>query len=256
MKAAAHCAAFLLLAWALCAQAGEALYRLPYLDGAAFTISQAPGGMIRTHTTRDSCYAIDFTMPEGTPVVAARDGVVAEAEWRREGGASRGDLRDKGNFVRVRHADGSFAIYGHLQHAGVAVEAGEEVWAGRILGYSGSTGYSSAPHLHFGVTRLEEPEGAPAEVSVPVTFHNGNPPVELVPRAGIAVRASFVLPAGPAAPSTEPVVAWRSVLDDHWRPESPPAPTPEMVIQGWARIAAMLVSMIAGFAWFFRFTRA
>src|SRR5260221_11483179 len=125
-------------------------------------------------------------MPEGTPVVAARDGVVAEAEWRREGGASRGDLRDKGNFVRVRHADGSFAIYGHLQHAGVAVEAGEGVWAGRVLGYSGSTGYSSAPHLHFGVTRLEEPGGRPAGGAGPVAFPHGNPAGELGPRAGSA----------------------------------------------------------------------
>jgi murein DD-endopeptidase MepM/ murein hydrolase activator NlpD len=253
VKAAAHCAAILALAWAVCAQAEEALYRLPYLDGSAYTISQAPGGMIRTHTTRDSRYAIDFTMPEGTPVVAARDGVVVAVEWRHVRGGNRGELRYRSNFVRVRHADGSFAIYAHLVHAGVSVEEGEGVWAGRLLGYSGSTGYVSAPHLHFGVTLPDESQGV--EVSVPVIFYNGNPPVEFTPRAGLAVRASYAVPVEPMAWPGKRVPA-RSVLQDHWRPAPPAPPTAEMIAQGWIRIWAMLVAAVAGFAWFFRFSNS
>ena len=56
----------LVLARAGYALAGEALYRLPYDDGAAYTISQAPGGMMTTHRTRDSRHAVDFMMPAGT----------------------------------------------------------------------------------------------------------------------------------------------------------------------------------------------
>ena len=82
--------------------AGEALYRLPYDDGAAYTISQAPGGMMTTHRTRDSRHAVDFMMPAGTRVVAARAGVVVGAEWRRTAGAGSGALREWGNLVRVR----------------------------------------------------------------------------------------------------------------------------------------------------------
>lgn len=232
--------------------ADEALYRLPYDDGEAFTISQAPGGMMTTHATRDSRHAVDFKMPEGTRVVAARDGVVIAVEWRHARSGSRGELRSRSNYVRVRHADGTFAIYGHLEHAGVSVEEGEWVWAGRGVGYSGMTGYSSAPHLHFGVTQLDESQGV--EVSIPVMFYNGDPPAAFIPRVGLSVRASYTVP---LVPMPQPVtrVAARSVLDDHWRPEPPPPPTQDLIAQGWVRIYTMFVLGIAGIAWFFWFSR-
>jgi len=68
-------------------------------------------------------------MPEGTPVVAARAGVVAEAEGSHGSGADDDPLTDGGNYVRVRHADDTIATYAHLRHAGVAVEPGEKVEA-------------------------------------------------------------------------------------------------------------------------------
>ena len=173
----------------------------------------------------------------------------------RPAGAGSGALREWGNLVRVRHEDGSIAIYGHLQHAGVAVEVGEWVWAGRGLGYSGSTGYSSAPHLHFGVTQPLEVAGMPVEESVPVRFYNGDPPQEFAPRVGLMVRASYAVPTGAEA-RAEPHAAARAALYVPWPPRAPaPEPTPEALLQGWLRIGAMLVAALAGMAWFYWFSR-
>lgn len=243
------------LAWAPCAPAQEALYRLPYLEGQAYTISQAPGGFITTHTTRDSRHAVDFRMPEGTPVVAARDGVVAAAEWHYEAGARRQPFRGQGNLVRMRHADGTVAIYAHLMHFGVAVEQGEIIEAGRIVGYSGSTGYASGPHLHFAVTRLERAGDALEEVSVPVRFYNGNPASEFAPRVGLAVTAAYALPGVPLAvpPFASPAIARTAPRQDD---AARLAPSPEVLAGGLARLAAFCVAGLIGMVWFYRFSRS
>src|SRR5436190_12089848 len=156
LKPMSRLAGFLLaLACAMPARAeerpGSPLYRLPWPEGRSFVITQAPGGKITTHFAKSSRHAIDIAMPEGTPVLAARRGVVIASEARH---VAQGEpLTDLGNFVRVRHEDGTLAVYAHLAHEGVAIELDEEVEAGRLLGYSGTTGYSTGPHLHFGVSR-------------------------------------------------------------------------------------------------------
>jgi murein DD-endopeptidase MepM/ murein hydrolase activator NlpD len=212
------------------------LYRLPYLEGEAYAVSQAPGGFIGTHTTRATRRAVDFRMPEGTPVAAARGGVVIEAEWRIEGRGADG----MGNVVRVRHADGTIGVYAHLEFAGVSVEAGEEIQAGRIVGYSGATGFASAPHLHFAVLRGEE--------SLPVRFYNGVPPEAFAPRVGMAIAARY---AGPL----EPLPAPRAAPPAPRRAEAPPA-SPEAIAQGSLRLAAWILLGIAGLWWFYRFWRS
>lgn len=57
--------------------------------------------------------------------------------------------RDRANFIRILHEDGSMAVYAHLQANGVLVRSGQRVEAGQRIGVSGNTGYSTAPHLHF-----------------------------------------------------------------------------------------------------------
>lgn len=99
------------------------------------------------------------TMDAGsTPVVAAMDGVVVEThdgEYDRchayAGGISCDGHPVVGNHVKLRHADGSETWYWHLAKGSVVVAVGDEVACGQELGLVGSSGYSSAPHLHFEV---------------------------------------------------------------------------------------------------------
>ena len=82
---------------------------------------------------------IDFGVPVGTPVFAAGDGVVEEARWA--GGYGR--------WMKLRHDGGWETAYGHL--SGWAVRAGQHVRQGQVIAYSGSTGESTGPHLHYEV---------------------------------------------------------------------------------------------------------
>lgn len=89
---------------------------------------------------------IDIAAPSGTPVGAARSGTVTFAGWSTQG---------YGNLVRVRHADGSEAWYGHF--SSIAVSVGQYVSQGALVGRVGSTGLSTGPHLHFEVHESSGP---------------------------------------------------------------------------------------------------
>lgn len=80
---------------------------------------------------------LDIAAPSGTPIRAAADGVVARAG--RAGGY--------GNFVKLNHAGGMASGYGHMSR--IAVRAGQRVQQGSVIGYVGSTGMSTGPHLHY-----------------------------------------------------------------------------------------------------------
>lgn len=96
-------------------------------------------------------------MPEGTPVLAARSGTVVVQDGFKEGGTDP-DLLQSANIVVVAHSDGTMASYGHLA-PGILVTVGESVEEGEMLAYSGLTGFTGKPHLHFhvGVRLLGNP---------------------------------------------------------------------------------------------------
>ncbi|MCM8612927.1 M23 family metallopeptidase [Accumulibacter sp.] len=152
-------------------------YRLPFAPGHRAIVSQSHDGPRLTHDTPDSEYAIDFAMPAGTPVVAARDGVVIETEFANRAGGRDRRLLAKANVVRILHADGTIASYGHLAHAGIApVAVGETLKSGTVIGGVGATGYSDGPHLHFVVQKVVGEGTGFTTVSLPVRFLIGNPP--------------------------------------------------------------------------------
>lgn len=86
-------------------------------------------------------YGIDMAAPTGTPIYATRSGVVTDAKYQ-DGGA--------GYYVWISHGDGYSSVYMHMDK--FIVKEGQYVQAGEIIGYVGSTGGSTGPHLHFGIT--------------------------------------------------------------------------------------------------------
>ena len=80
---------------------------------------------------------VDLACAEGTPVLAAMDGVVLAAERSAS----------YGNYIRLCHADGVETLYAHLQY--LFARPGEVVRAGQVMGTAGQTGRATGPHLHF-----------------------------------------------------------------------------------------------------------
>ncbi|MDC0669447.1 peptidoglycan DD-metalloendopeptidase family protein [Nannocystis radixulma] len=139
------------------------------------TVAQGNGGGISHGAGTKSYYAFDIGMPTGTPihpiaggtvVVVKDDTTVGEACY--DGGGE--DCKAAANLVTVRHADGTQSIYAHLSSADVT--EGQSVTTSTVLGRSGNSGYSSAPHLH--VARQQDCSDASGWCqSLPLTFAGG-----------------------------------------------------------------------------------
>jgi murein DD-endopeptidase MepM/ murein hydrolase activator NlpD len=172
----------------------DAVYRLPFEEGQAFAVSQAHGGRLTSHNNRENLYAVDFAMPVGSAVVAARAGVVIDVTLRhREGGFSTSFI-DKANTVAIVHDDGTVAEYAHLSPGPDLVKPGQRVAVGELLGYSGNTGYSSGPHLHFIVSRPTVTDGKVTRVSVPVQFYANDPAARFSAQSGTTLTANYRTP--------------------------------------------------------------
>jgi murein DD-endopeptidase MepM/ murein hydrolase activator NlpD len=169
------------------------VYTLPYAPGSTQKIIQGFHGAF-SHTGDDE-YALDFGLSSNTPVLAAREGVVASVEERYSQGGAQPYYRNRVNCVRVRHSDNTIGEYDHFVHDGVAVEEGQKVQRGDLIGYSGSTGFSSGPHLHFCVYSADDGHH---RHSYPIRFQvaGSSAPVELVQ------GSSYTAPLTPGTPLT------------------------------------------------------
>lgn len=140
-------------------------YRAPFAIGATYVVSQAYPSAY-THTTPDSQYAVDIALPDGTPVYAAREGVVINVRHDAFRGGASPAMMDQANVVDILHDDGTIAMYAHLHWDSIRVHIGQHVDRGEYIANSGSTGFSTGPHLHFVVVR----NGGFRAVSVPIVF--------------------------------------------------------------------------------------
>jgi len=123
-------------------------YYPPFPLGMEFPISQGFDGDT-THKDPPNQYAVDIVMPIGTPVLAARAGLVMELEDDFHGAAQKERYLTRSNHIRILHDDGTMAVYAHLQANSLKVRPGAKVSRGQWIANSGNTGYSNGPHLHF-----------------------------------------------------------------------------------------------------------
>lgn len=156
----------------------ETPYFLPYEIGKAFAVIRTTSHYT-PHNGGVGLYAIDFRMPIGTPVVAARAGTVAAIQESYEDGNNR-DLHE--NYVFIKHDDGTIGRYFHLTRNGALVEEGGAVERGQVIGRSGNSGQSGEPHLHFDVQKCgpnlpQNYNRLPCGRTLPVTFRNTRPHV-------------------------------------------------------------------------------
>jgi len=125
-------------------------------------ISSGYTGARRNPITRtiSAHYQIDYAAPSGTPIVTTANGTVTSAGW--EGGW--------GNMVRIKHDNGFTTHYGHLSAYGKGIKSGTAVSQGQVVGYVGSTGWSTGPHLDYGMKLNGSPVN-PMSLKLP----KGNP---------------------------------------------------------------------------------
>lgn len=154
------------------------LYALPYASGRSYRVLQGYGSRF-SHTGLEA-YTIDFDMSEGTPVHAARAGVVARVEESYSIGCWSDGCGRYANYIVILHSDGTTGEYYHLQHDGALVEVGDSVFRGQKIGLSGNTGHTTMPHLHFAVYRATEWGNTQ---SIPVHFQSADGTVKR-PRHG------------------------------------------------------------------------
>lgn len=96
-------------------------------------------------------FAIDFTVPEGTPIYASLDGVVVFVKDDSNIGGNDEKYNDFGNRIVIKHCNNEYSAYEHIKHKGAIVAKNQKVKTGQIICYSGDTGWSHKPHLHFEV---------------------------------------------------------------------------------------------------------
>ncbi len=140
-------------------------------------------------------WGVDYGAPVGTPVTVTGDGVVSFVGWRGGGG----------NSVEVRHGGGYVTAYLHLSRAAAGIRAGAHVRQGQVIGYVGTTGLSTGPHLDYRVTRngrYVNPVTVGGEPAPPL------PPAQLLPFSAWAERLLPLL-AAPGVLSPEAVAQLR-----------------------------------------------
>ncbi len=101
-------------------------------------------------------YAIDFILPEGTTILAPKAGKVIDIKVDSNCGGADPKYNDMkyANYMTIQHSNGEFSQYAHLKHNGSLVKLGDKVKQGQPIALSGNTGFTTTPHLHFQIFKL------------------------------------------------------------------------------------------------------
>jgi len=86
---------------------------------------------------------IDYAAPAGTPVVSIADGLVTTVSWSYDGG----------KYIKIKHLNGYESVYAHLSRYARGIRKGVRVHQGQVIGYVGSSGLSTGPHLYFAISK-------------------------------------------------------------------------------------------------------
>ncbi len=121
------------------------VYQLPFEKGRDVMIFQGYDGKF-SHNGEN---ALDFGLEIGDKVYAARGGIVYDVVVSNSRSCKSASCGKYNNYITIYHDDGTSAEYVHLKKDGSEVKVGDRVEAGDLIGYSGNTGWSSGPHLHF-----------------------------------------------------------------------------------------------------------
>lgn len=159
----------------------KAEYVLPYPIGKTYYCSQGFNSSFSHHGTFK--YSVDFDMPVGTLITAARNGQVV---YVVENYSNDDHNIGHENVVIVMHDDSTYSRYSHLTTNGALVEINRMVMPGDSLALSGNTGESNRPHLHFDVTKTFTGR---SDLTIPFDFINAAPrPVGLI--SGLYYKAN------------------------------------------------------------------
>ncbi|MEO8110032.1 MAG: M23 family metallopeptidase [Ginsengibacter sp.] len=121
------------------------IYDLPFQKGKTYKIGQGYNGTF-SHQNEN---ALDFNLPEGSEIVAARDGMVVQIVQNNTESCPREECKKYNNQIFIMHSDGTFGCYAHIRYNGSICKLGDNIKKGDVIAYSGNVGWSSGPHLHF-----------------------------------------------------------------------------------------------------------
>ena len=129
------------------------VYELPFEGSAHHRLIQGYRGGFSHWAGSPNENAHDWDLQPNSLVQAARAGIVVGVRQDSNTGGASETFKNCANYVIIRHSDGTYGEYLHLQQNGVRVKLGDKVTAGQSIALSGNTGWSSRPHLHFAVFR-------------------------------------------------------------------------------------------------------
>jgi len=152
-------------------QSNDYVYLLPFSPNTSHKLMQGNFGKFSHYEGSQEEYAVDFQADIGTIICAARAGVVTGVRQDSTVNGTDPAYKLLANYIIIKHTDGTFAEYLHIQPLGALVKLGQQVAAGQPIAKSGNIGYTTGPHIHFAV--LQTVDGN-TRITLPTRFQTSD----------------------------------------------------------------------------------